>query len=88
VIASAQAALLMSGDPNAGDGYAFGSFIAELDDAWVVGHPGDWMGYSSLLFAWPATRTVVAVLVPKEGMALDGTLGGWVIELYATLEGA
>ena len=51
----------------------------------VVGHPGDYMGYSAVVMGWPSTQTAVAVLVPRQGMAIDGTVPGWAFELYKAL---
>ena len=59
---------------------------AEMDGTPIVGHGGDFMGYSSILLVWSGTRTAVAVLAPKQGVSLDGTLPGWAIQLDAALE--
>jgi hypothetical protein len=75
-------ATLTSGDPNSGDGYGFGAMLGDWGGTRTVGHAGDWMGYSSLLLVWPDTRTVGVVLAPRQGMAVDGTLGGWITALY------
>ena len=48
--------------------------IADGDGATVVGHPGDYIQYSSILLVWPSTRTAVAVLAPAPGKTLSGTL--------------
>jgi hypothetical protein len=58
---------------------------AEMDGTTVVGHVGDFMGYSSILLVWPETRTAVAMLAPKDGLSVDGTLPDWAIRLYEAL---
>ncbi len=77
---------MTSGDPNSGDGYGFGTMLGDWEGTFTVGHAGDWLGYSSILVAWPDTRTVVVVLAPRQGMALDGTLGGWVLALHEAVQ--
>ena len=73
--------------PNWGSesGYGFGSMFDKTTGALVVGHPGDYMGYSAILLAWPDDHTSVAVLVPRQGMVSDGTVPGWAFELYKAL---
>jgi len=66
-------------------GYGFGTMVDHGTGEPVVGHGGDYMGYSSMLLAWPSTHTAVAVLVPREGMSNDGTVPGWAFELYKAL---
>jgi CubicO group peptidase (beta-lactamase class C family) len=77
---------MMSGDPNSGDGYGFGTMLGDWEGTFTVGHAGDWMGYSSIMVAWPDTRTAVVVLAPRQGMALNGTLGGWVTALHEVVQ--
>ena len=67
-------------------GYGFGSTFDNTSGTLVVGHGGDYMGYSSMLLAWPDTHAAVAILVPRQGMTFDGTVPGWAFELYKTLE--
>jgi D-alanyl-D-alanine carboxypeptidase len=67
-------------------GYGFGSTFDNTSGTLVVGHGGDYMGYSSILLAWPVTHTAVAILVPRQGMTIDGTVPGWAFELYKALE--
>ena len=81
-------ATMTSGDPNSGDGYGFGTMLADMGGTLIVGHAGDWMGYSSLLLVWPGTRTAVVVLAPKQGKTVDGTLPGWTSALYEALRGS
>jgi D-alanyl-D-alanine carboxypeptidase len=88
LIGPTNAATMMSGDPSSGDGYGFGTMLGEWDGVFNVGHAGDWMGYSSLLFVWPDASTVVVVLAPRQGMAVDGTLGEWVTALYEVVRGS
>ncbi len=76
---------MTAGDLAADNGYGFGTMTAEIYGATVVGHAGDYMGYSSMLLVWPETRTAVAVLAPKQGVSVDGTLPGWVVSLYQAL---
>ncbi len=67
--------------------YGFGTMVADVDGLGqtVVGHPGDYIQYSSILLVWPSTRTAVAVLAPVQGMSVSGTLPGWAISLYEQL---
>jgi D-alanyl-D-alanine carboxypeptidase len=67
-------------------GYGFGSTFDNTSGTLVVGHGGDYMGYSSILLAWPVTHTAVAILVPRQAMTIDGTVPGWAFELYKALE--
>jgi len=66
-------------------GYGFGTMCDNSSGALVVGHAGDYMGYSSVVFAWAGTHTAVAVLVPKEGLSISGDVPGWAWELYGVL---
>lgn len=66
-------------------GYGFGSTFDNTSGTLVVGHGGDYMSYSAMLLAWPETHTAVAVLVPRQGMTVDGTVPGWAFELYRAL---
>lgn len=67
--------------------YGFGTMVAYWEGATIVGHPGDYIQYSSILLVWPSTRTAVAVLVPVQGMSVSGTLPDWAIRLYQQLLG-
>ncbi len=78
--------MMTDGDPAADHGYGFGTMTAEMDGSTVVGHVGDYMGYSSILLVWPETRTAVAVLAPRQGASLDGTLPGLAIALYQAFQ--
>ena len=66
-------------------GYGFGTMCDNSSGALVVGHAGDYMGYSSVVLAWAGTHTSIAVLVPKEGLSVDGSVPGWAWELYGVL---
>ena len=79
-------ATMTSGNPGSGDGYGFGTMLADMGGTIVVGHAGDYMGYSSLMLVWPTTQTAVVVLAPKGG-ALDPTLPDWTTSLYRIVEG-
>jgi D-alanyl-D-alanine carboxypeptidase len=74
--------------PNWGSesGYGFGAMFDNTSGTLVVGHGGDYMGYSAMLLAWPETHTAVAILVPRQGMTIDGTIPGWAFELYKALD--
>jgi D-alanyl-D-alanine carboxypeptidase len=65
--------------------YGFGTMIADTDGQAVVGHPGDYIQYSSLLLVWPGIRTAVAVLAPAPGKTLDHTLVDCALTLYQQL---
>lgn len=66
-------------------GYGFGTMCDNSSGTLVVGHAGDYMGYSSIVLAWAGTHTSIAILVPKEGLSADGTVPGWGWELYGVL---
>ena len=78
-------ATMTDGDPASEHGYGFGTMIADLDGRAVVGHAGDWIQYSSILLVWPETRTAVAMLAPRDGLNVDGTLPDWAVRLYEAL---
>jgi D-alanyl-D-alanine carboxypeptidase len=87
VIDPSLVATMTAGDPDADNGYGFGTMTAEVDGTTFVGHAGDYMGYSAILLVWPTTKTAVAVLAPRQGVSVDGTLPDWAIRLYELVGG-
>jgi D-alanyl-D-alanine carboxypeptidase len=85
VLEPAVLATMMKPNWGSENGYGFGAMFDNGTGTLVVGHGGDYMGYSSMLLAWPSTQTAVAVLAPREGMTVGGTVPGWGFELYKTL---
>jgi D-alanyl-D-alanine carboxypeptidase len=76
-------ATMTSGDPASEYGYGFGTMVADDSGAPIVGHGGDYIGYSSFMGCWPNTRAVVVVLLPAEGMS--GDAGSWSFQLHEVL---
>ena len=66
-------------------GYGFGTMFDKASGTLVVGHAGDYMGYSAVMLAWPEQRVALAVLVPREGMSSSGEVPDMGFELYRTL---
>jgi D-alanyl-D-alanine carboxypeptidase len=85
VLEPAVLATMMKSNWSSDFGYGFGSTFDNTSGTLVVGHGGDYMGYSAVLLAWPPTHTAVAILVPRQGMTIDGTVPGWAFELYKAL---
>ncbi|MFN8191094.1 MAG: serine hydrolase domain-containing protein [Nocardioidaceae bacterium] len=79
---------MTAGDPRAELGYGFATATATINGAAVVGHPGDWMGYTSVLLVWPETRTSIALLVPSRGDDTDPSHVAWVASLYLGFQSA
>jgi D-alanyl-D-alanine carboxypeptidase len=88
VIAPDLVATMTDGDPKAELGYGFGTSTATLDGEPVVGHPGDWMGYTSLLLVWPQSKTSIAILVPEARAGDDPSHVGWARNLCLALRSA
>ena len=86
VLEPAVLATMMKPNWSSDFGYGFGSTFDNTSGTLVVGHGGDYMGYSAMLYAWPETHTAVAILVPRQGMTFDGTVPGWAFELYKALD--
>lgn len=83
IIDPALVATMTNGDPLSEYGYGFGTMIGGDNSRPVVGHGGDYIGYSSLLGCWPDSQTVVVVLLPAQGMSMDAT--NWSFVLHETL---
>jgi D-alanyl-D-alanine carboxypeptidase len=81
-------ATMTDGDPQAELGYGFGTSVVDIDDDTVLGHPGDWMGYTSILMVWPSTRTSVVILAPMQGAGDDPSHAAWAVSLYLTFQAA
>jgi D-alanyl-D-alanine carboxypeptidase len=83
IVDPALVAIMTNGDPFSEYGYGFGVMIGDDNSKPVVGHGGDYIGYSAFLGCWPDTRTVVVVLLPAQGMSMEAT--SWSIMLHKTL---
>lgn len=88
VIAPDLVETMTDGDPRAELGYGFGTSTATIDGDRVVGHPGDWMGYTSLLLVWPETKTSIALLVPEAAASDDPSHVAWGRNLYLAFRSA
>lgn len=75
-------------NPLGGDwGYGFGTMIADWDGTPFWGHAGNYVGYTSILFAWPQTHTTAVVLTPVSGGPDNDVRADLAIGLYLTLLG-
>lgn len=80
-------AVMTDGDPASEYGYGFGAMVDTSGGELVVGHGGDFMGYSVMLLVWTRTQTSVAVVAPAEGLTNSGVIPGWAFDLYQALPG-
>lgn len=87
VLAPRLVSVMTTPNPQGGDfGYGFGTMVADWDGTPFWGHAGDYAGYTSILFAWPQTRTTVAVLVPAGGGPDGDVRADLAIMLYLALQ--